>query len=88
MALAVLAAGFFGMTPQFIGEIALLTVGGIVLGFAVLKLWPKTLSPQLFATLVPFAAVGGLAYLGNSAAAAALAFLAVAAVALAMIGAG
>lgn len=86
MPIALFAAGWLGITPQFIGEIALITVGAVMLGFIVFKLWPKPLNPQLFAYLVPFSVVGGLAYLGSSAAAVALVLLAVVAALALFIG--
>jgi hypothetical protein len=65
------------MTPERIGEIALLTFGGILLGDAIAQLWPRSKDPQFFAIPVPFAAVAILACMGSAAAAFAPALLAV-----------
>ncbi|MDX2308972.1 MAG: hypothetical protein NW216_12085 [Hyphomicrobium sp.] len=58
--------------PKMIGEVALIAIGAIMLGYFVYKIWPKRFNPVLFGFLATFGAVGGLAYMGNAAAAVAL----------------
>lgn len=62
----------FELAPRFIGEVALLTGAALFIGLLVAKLLPHTMSPQLFGALVPFMALGALAYLGSYSAATAL----------------
>lgn len=77
--LAILA-NEWSFAPRFVGEIALMTVAAVFLGFVIEKMLPKSASPRLFATLVPFLALGVLAYLGSYSAATALVLFAVLAV--------
>lgn len=71
--------------PQFIGEIVLLTVAAVVLGFGTFKLLPANMSPKFFGVTIPFLLLGGLAYLGSySAATAVVLFIGLAVVALAL----
>lgn len=72
--------------PRFVGEIALLTVGAVMLGFLVEKALPKPMNPKLFAVLLPFTALGVLAYVGSYSAAAALVLFAALAVVMLALG--
>lgn len=73
------------LAPKFVGEIAILTVAAVFVGFVVYKLLPASASPKLFATLVPFLGLGVLAYMGSFAAATALVlFAGIAIIALAL----
>lgn len=74
---AVVAAEFLGVTPQFVGEIALIALAGVMVGFFIMRIWPKHLVPHLFATVIPLAGLALAAYLGSVSAAFALAILAV-----------
>jgi hypothetical protein len=69
---AVLAFSGLDFGPRFIGEIAMLTVGAVFLGFVVSKTWPPNTNPKLFAALVPFLALAMLSYVGSATAATAL----------------
>lgn len=60
------------LDTQLIGEVTLVIVGAVVLGYIVSRIWPKRANPKLFGTLAAFAVVGGLSYLGNAAAGIAL----------------
>jgi hypothetical protein len=66
---------WWGMSLQLIGEVAFITVGGIVLGYLILKVWPKFLNPPLFAIVVPLLIAAGFAYMGSAGAAIALILL-------------
>ena len=79
-------AGSLANWPQLMGEIALISAVAVMVGYAVSKLWPTTLNPQLFAALVPFTFVAILAYLGSTAAAMALAVLALVAMSAFFLG--
>lgn len=71
--------------PRFVGEIVLLTVAAAFVGFGTYKALPASMSPKVFAVLVPFLVLGVLAYLGSYTAATAVVLfiiLAVAAMAL------
>lgn len=61
--------------PRTLGEVALVTVGAIMFGYFVFKIWPKRLNPILFGFLATFLVAGGLAYLGVASAAVALILL-------------
>jgi len=54
---------------RFIGEIVLLTVAAVFVGFGTYKIVPAGMNPKLFGVLVPFLVLGVLAYLGSLAAA-------------------
>ena len=58
--------------PKAVGEIALITIGAIMLGYLVYKIWPKRFNPVLFGFLATFSLIGTLAYMGNGSAAVAL----------------
>jgi hypothetical protein len=70
--ITVLATTAFTRWPQFVGEVALLSVAAIAVGFALYKFLPPSVSPKVAGALVPFLVLGLMAYLGNVAAATAL----------------
>lgn len=72
MVLATAANDWSIIAPRFIGEISLMTVAAVLLGYLVFKALPENANPKLFATVVPFAALGILAYTGSYSAATAL----------------
>jgi hypothetical protein len=83
--LAIVAATTPNWGPQFVGEIVLLTVAAVVLGFGTFKLLPATMSPKFFGVTLPFLLLGSLAYMGSwTAATAVVIFVGLAVVALAL----
>ena len=74
------------LDTRTLGEMALIAIGAIVLGYVISKIWPKQHNPGLFGTLAALTLVGGLAYMGNTAAALALGLLIVLAVSAAALG--
>ncbi len=71
--------------PQFVGEIVLMTIAAVVIGFGTYKLIPAHMSPKLFGVVIPFLVLGILAYLGSwTAATAVVIFVGFAVVALAL----
>lgn len=79
-------AAALGDWPRLIGEIALVTAAAVMIGFLILKLWPKSANPQMFAFLIPFVAVALLAYFGSASAAIALGLLGLLAIAAFFLG--
>jgi hypothetical protein len=71
---------------RFIGEITLLTIAAVFIGFVVSKILPKSWNPGVFATILPLLGLGVLAYLGNFAAAMALVMFLVLSVMAAVLG--
>jgi hypothetical protein len=71
---------------RFVGELALLTIAAVFVGFVISKVMPKSWNPAVFATIVPLLGLGILAYFGNVAAAMALVLFLVLAVMGAVVG--
>lgn len=83
--LALIASTTPNWGPQFVGEIVLLTVAAVIMGFGTFKLLPAHMSPKLFGVAIPFLLLGGLAYMGSwTAATAVVLFIGLAVVALAL----
>ncbi len=78
--LFLISADAWGLVPRFVGEIALMTVAAVLLGYGVYRALPPSAAPKLFGTLVPFTALGALAYFGSYSAATALVFFIILAV--------
>jgi hypothetical protein len=57
---------------RFVGEVALLTVAAVVLGYATYKVVPKGYGRDFVAGILPFLMLGVLSYLGSIGAAVAL----------------
>jgi hypothetical protein len=57
------------VSPTIWVEVIVLAVIAAALAYAVLELWPKAFYPQVFAVLLPFVAIAGLAILWSPAAA-------------------
>ncbi|MDZ4841291.1 MAG: hypothetical protein SH859_03985 [Hyphomicrobium aestuarii] len=71
--MAVMASSDWSViAPRFVGEIALMTVAAVLLGYAVYRALPPSANPKLFGTVVPFFALGLLSYTGSYSAATAL----------------
>jgi hypothetical protein len=76
------------VASRFVGEMALLIIAAVAIGYIIAKFWPKSANPQLFATLIPFTGLAVAAYLGSGAAAAALVGFAIVAIGAFMTGIG
>lgn len=81
--LAIPAADF---GPHFVGELVLLTVAAVFVGFGTFKMLPDKMNPKLFAVMVPFLVLGTLAYLGSYAAATAVVLFVVLAIGAVSLG--
>jgi hypothetical protein len=57
---------------QFVGEVALLSLAAILVGFVLSKVVPASWNPTVFAVLVPLLGLATWAYVGSTAAAFAL----------------
>ena len=79
-------AGSLANWPQLVGEIALISAIAVMVGYAVIRLWPAALNPQLFGFLLPLTLVAILAYLGSTAAAMSLVVLALVAMSAFFLG--
>jgi hypothetical protein len=65
MLTADLAQSALNFGPRFIGEITLMTAVAVLLGYGVYRILPAAANPKLLGSVVPFLALGTLAYLGS-----------------------
>lgn len=63
------------LAPRVFGEAALLAVAAVVIAYVMHRIWPKGLSPQLFAVLSGIAFLGVLAWYGSKGATLAIVIL-------------
>ncbi len=77
---------WFDLSAQFIGAVSLVTIAAAVVGYIIMKVWPKSWNPSLFAILIPLFGMALAAYYGSTAAATAIVLFLVLAVMGALTG--
>jgi len=83
---AVLASDWSWFGTRTFAEATLISIGAIIVGYVVSRIWPRGFNPELFGTLTAIALVAALAYMGSTGAGVALIFCIIIAVLLALAG--
>lgn len=82
----VLASDWSWFSSRTFAEATLISIGAVVVGYIVRRIWPRGANPELFGTLTAIALVAVLAYMGSTGAGVALIFCIIIAVLLALAG--